>query len=257
MLKMTRSLLPRPQRDRGFTLIELLVVISIIALLIAMLMPALQAAREAARLSICLSNLRQIGIAQQGYATVHKDLIGVNNWSAPYNLYNSMNHGPYAHGTYIKEGFLGSGMTDAEIRTANQDMSGRGIAGVMKCPNANKGRMPWFAFLAGYGPHVYTLENGTRSGYQAGASGTTNAFNVYRMSDLDVSPSAEAAYADLLYLPSYNYHAGVWNMLFLDGHARSIRDDGTLMDRMISQPPRDSGNYYRTAMLLLRNQALQ
>lgn len=53
---------------RGFTLIELLVVISIIALLVAILLPALKAAREAARVSVCLSNLRQIGIGYHMYA---------------------------------------------------------------------------------------------------------------------------------------------------------------------------------------------
>jgi prepilin-type N-terminal cleavage/methylation domain-containing protein/prepilin-type processing-associated H-X9-DG protein len=47
----------------GFTLIELLVVISIIALLIALLLPALGAARSTARQAVCLSNVRQMGIA--------------------------------------------------------------------------------------------------------------------------------------------------------------------------------------------------
>ncbi|MEM6551202.1 MAG: type II secretion system protein [Planctomycetota bacterium] len=54
----------------GFTLVELLVVISIIALLIAVLLPSLQGAREASRTTICLSNLRQIGI---GFGAWHVD----------------------------------------------------------------------------------------------------------------------------------------------------------------------------------------
>jgi len=64
-------------RRWSFTLIGLLVVIAIIAVLASMLLPALASARAAARRTSCLSQLRQLGVGVQLYASEYDHAVPV------------------------------------------------------------------------------------------------------------------------------------------------------------------------------------
>jgi prepilin-type N-terminal cleavage/methylation domain-containing protein len=68
---------------RAFTLIELLVVIAIIAILAAILFPVFARAKEAARNIACVSNARQVGMADMMYLSDSDDTAPI------FNAYNS------------------------------------------------------------------------------------------------------------------------------------------------------------------------
>ena len=64
-----------PIRHFSFTLMELLVVIGIVGVLAGLGLPALSAARERARRTGCASNLRQIGLGLELYASGNRGLL--------------------------------------------------------------------------------------------------------------------------------------------------------------------------------------
>ena len=69
---------------RGFTLIELLVVIAIIAILAAILFPVFAQAREKARQTQCISNSRQLAMANEMYLQDYDEtILPSTNYAVP------------------------------------------------------------------------------------------------------------------------------------------------------------------------------
>jgi prepilin-type N-terminal cleavage/methylation domain-containing protein/prepilin-type processing-associated H-X9-DG protein len=98
----------------GFTLIELLVVIAIIAILAAMLLSALAAAKRKAQAAVCISNLKQLTLANILYSTD-------NGRSVPYNYVDPINSAPNPGGWFMN-------LIDVYAKSTN----------IIKCPTASK-----------------------------------------------------------------------------------------------------------------------
>lgn len=149
--------------DSGFTLIELLVTIAIIALLIGILLPVLGAARESARQSVCLSNIRQIGMAVHTYAADHQDRIPPH--SSISRTYGFLGPGSGATNQWC----LLQTQGDLEI-TFGQSIMGPYLSGVEQiggCPS-HETDPDWIALLSAGGteyPDIHYYYNGKMLGY--------------------------------------------------------------------------------------------
>lgn len=102
---------PVSSSRRAFTLIELLVVIAIIAILAAILFPVFAQAKEAAKKAVCVSNVKQMGLASVMYGGDYDDVVHpiltIRIVTSPaFALVSTAWYGTYDSGTKIFSGGL-------------------------------------------------------------------------------------------------------------------------------------------------------
>ncbi len=116
--------------SRGFTLIELLVVIVIIAVLAAILLPVFGSILAQGDSTKCLNNLRQIGIAMNGYATDNNESLPGPLNAQQYPTYHAGDTGslPLLLAKYLS-------LTDTK---PNTDVAAANRGNVFVCPSYQK-----------------------------------------------------------------------------------------------------------------------
>jgi len=91
-------------RSASFSIIEMLVVTAILALLISLSFPAFRSIREMSRASICVNNLRQIGVGLFAYSSDHNGFFPPGSINEPTGPQSQTNTWPYLAWQYFGYG---------------------------------------------------------------------------------------------------------------------------------------------------------
>jgi len=206
-------------RRRGFSLLELLLVIAIIGVLIAIISPSLEKATERSRVAACSSNLHQIAIGFNTYASEFNSRIPVGPGSAssldaarPWNTIGSHQLWIGSLASYDGMGGLvpGGWITDVRVFICPSD-DDRGLKNNIKGMIGGTGDA--------WGSYAYRQMD-QRSGGLLTTPGTNGVGNAARALVLDWQSAGPAPYA-------HGSHdtSEYLNVLYADGHIQYFPND--------------------------------
>lgn len=221
----------------GFTLTEMLVVIAVIALLTALLLPALALAIQDADSAVCMSNLRQLGLAAEEYATVYEGSypLGYYNYGNPSWALDKL-WNPSTNQWIYQPGILWMGQTNLRV---------------LVCPSVNQAAATGQIVL-GYNYNTSYIGHGAMEGVGEtmmaparltdvwnptscalfGDGGWTGGIDYWMRAPVLLNPVPENAdrVSDLQRAASTQAfrHHGTTNVVYCDGHAASQRQCFTM-----------------------------
>jgi prepilin-type N-terminal cleavage/methylation domain-containing protein/prepilin-type processing-associated H-X9-DG protein len=216
---------------RAFTLVELLVVIAIIAVLAAILFPVFSQAKAAAGASVCLNNLRQIGTGFELYG---------QDWDDRMPDRRDLKARDYRPWT-------GWPPSDPRGGWMLSILSGYGVGDVASCPSVRGSRMGalpavlqmdpetgreiryWLWRFDQASPALDNWWGKTVDQAVADLAAANNPIagvpNGVADAELAVDPYFPATIASVpMELRGLSVHFGGRNRLFLDGHAKYLKD---------------------------------
>ncbi len=223
---------PHSLHRRAFTLVELLVVIAIIAILAAILFPVFARAREQARKSSCLSNLKQMGLATKMYVQDYDETLPRYSVATSPTAYWPNLIDPYVKNRMMW--FCPSYERSVTNPSANASTYGTnyGIIGKNIAEFSRSSELLMFADTEG----AYVGSDSK----SAGCNGFTEAF--LRIYD-PVDQAAGTQTACKIYLQTTAgaspRHLGGSNVVFVDGHAKWVKQDVLIRQETDANHPVD------------------